>query len=281
MAVAHSTLGDALQAWRARVSPADVGIPSGTNRRVQGLRREELAALAGLSVDYLVRLEQGRATNPSTETLGALARALRLTTPERDMLYGIAGSAPPSPGTVPSHVPPGVQRMVDRLADTPAAILSAIHTLIQWNELWAALLGDPSEWEGKDRNLVWRHFAGSGSRVRHSGDAREAHERELVADLRLASIKYPDDRELKTLIEGLRADSTTFDSLWNRFEAAPRSSTRKTVAHPTLGEITLDCEVLTVTGSDLRIIVFTAEPGTSDAANLDLLRVIGIQDVRT
>lgn len=281
MAVAHSTLGDALQAWRARILPADVGIPSGTKRRVPGLRREELAALAGLSVDYLVRLEQGRATNPSPETLGALARGLRLTTHERDMLYRIAGSAPPSPGTVPSHVPPGVQRMVDRLADTPAAVFSAIHTIIQWNEPWAALLGDPSEWEGKDRNLIWRHFAGDGSRVCHSGDALEAHERELVADLRLASIKYPDDRELKTLIESLHAKSTAFDSLWNRFEAKPPSSARKTVAHPALGKIMLDCEVLTVTGSDLRIIVFTTVPGTSDAANLDLLRVIGLQDLRS
>ncbi len=119
------------------------------------------------------------------------------------------------------------------------------------------------------------------SRVRHSGDALEAHERELVADLQVASIKYPDDRELKTLIKSLRAKSTAFNSHWNRFEAEPPSSTRKTVAHPTLGEITLDCEVLTVTGSDLRIIVFTAAPGTSDAANLDLLRVIGLQDLRS
>jgi transcriptional regulator with XRE-family HTH domain len=245
------------------------------------LRREELAGLAGLSVDYLVRLEQGRATNPSPETLGALARALRLTTLERDMLYGIAGTSPPRPGAVPNHVPPGVQRMVDRLADTPVAIFSAVWTIIQWNELFAALQGDPSEWEGMNRNLVWRHFAGDGSRVRHGGEAQEVYERELVADLRLALIKYPDDRELKALIDFLRADSTTFHSLWNRFEAVPRSSARKTTTHPSVGELTLDCEVLTVTGSDLRIIVFTAAPGTSDAANLDLLRVIGVQDLRS
>jgi transcriptional regulator with XRE-family HTH domain len=281
MTGSESTLGYALQAWRARVSPAAVGIPSGTRRRVPGLRREELAAIAGLSVDYLIRLEQGRATNPSPETLGALARALRLTTLERDMLYGIAGTAPPGPGTVCNHVPPGVQRTVDRLADTPVAIFSAIWTLIQWNVLWAALQGDSSEWEGMNRNLVWRHFIGDGSRVCHSGEELEAYERELVADLRIASIKYPNDRELKALIDSLRAKSQAFDSLWNRFEANPRSSARKTIAHPTLGVITLDCEVLTVTGSDLRIIVFTAAPGTADAANLDLLRVIGVQDLRS
>ena len=281
MAASESTLGDALQAWRARVSPAAAGIPSGTRRRVPGLRREELAALAGLSVDYLIRLEQGRATHPSPETLGALARALRLTTLERDMLYAIAGSAPAGRGTVPSHVPPGVQQMVDRLVDTPVAIFSAVWTAIQWNELWAALLGDPSRWDGKDRNLVWRHFAGGGSRVRHSREALEAYEQELVADLRIASIKYPDDRDLGTLIESLRTKSNTFESLWHRFEAEPRSSGRKTIAHPTIGDITLDCEVLTVTGSDLRIIVYTAPPDTSDAANLDPLRAIGSQDPRT
>jgi transcriptional regulator with XRE-family HTH domain len=279
VAESHSTLGEALQAWRARIRPADVGIPSGTRRRVPGLRREELAALAGLSVDYLVRLEQGRASNPSTDTLAALARALRLTTLERNMLYDIAGATPPRPGAVPCHVPPSVQRMVDRLADTPVGIFSAVWTIIQWNEMWSALQGDPSEWKGKNRNLVWRHFAGDGARVRHGGEAQEAYERELVADLRLATIKYPDDRELKALVESLRVESTTFDSLWDRFEAIPRSSSSKTTTHPSVGDITLDCEVLSVIGSDLRIIVFTATPGTRDAANLDLLSVIGVQEL--
>jgi transcriptional regulator with XRE-family HTH domain len=268
MAASHSTLGEALQAWRARITPAAVGIPSGSRRRVPGLRREELADLAGLSVEYLVRLEQGRANNPSPDALRALARALRLTALERNMLYDIAGSTAPRPGAVPSHVPPRVQRMVGRLADTPVGIFSAVWTIIHWNELWAALQG---EWKGKNRNLVWRHFAGDVGRVRNDGDAHVAFERELVSDLRLATIKYPDDRELQALVDSLRSESTRFDSLWNRFEATPHSSFSKTITHPSLGDITLDCEVLSVIESDLRIIVFTAEPGTSDAAKLDLL----------
>lgn len=280
MAPSPSVLGDAIQAWRSRISPAAAGIPTGARRRVVGLRREELAGLAGLSVDYLVRLEQGRATNPSPETLASLARALRLTTSERDMLYRIAGTASPMPGTVPTHVPPGVQRMVDRLADTPVAIFSAAWTLIQWNEIWAALQGDPSGWEGTNRNLVWRHFTGDGSRVQHGTDALEDHERELVADVRIASIKYPDDRELTALIEGLRATSARFESLWNGFAAPTMLSTSKAIAHPAVDDIALDCEVLTVAGTDLRIIVFTAQPGTSHAANLELVRVLGLQDPR-
>ena len=260
MAVAHSTLGDALQAWHARVSPADVGIPSGTKRRVPGLRREELAALAGLSVDYLVRLEQGRATNPSPETLGALARALRLTTPERDCSIGSPGPLRQPREPFPATSPPEC-RGWSTVSPTPQPRSSRPST--------------PSSSGtncGRHSSVTRRSGKGwiatsSGATTQaaahgsvHSGDELEAHERELVADLRLASIKYPDDRELTTLIESLRAKSTAFDCLWNRFEAKPPSSARKTIAHPTLGEITLDCEVLTITGSDLRIIVFTAAP---------------------
>jgi transcriptional regulator with XRE-family HTH domain len=262
------------------VSPAAAGIPGGSERRVPGLRREELAALAGMSVDYLVRLEQGRATNPSPQTVNALARALRLTQDERDLLHRIAGSAPPATGMVPCHVPAGVQRMTDRLADTPVAVFTAAWTIVQWNDIWAALQGDPSRWVGNDRNLVWRCFAGDGSRVRHEGDARESYERELAADLRATFAKYPDDLELGRLVEALLATSGAFKTHWDRFEVMPRVSDRKTIVHPVVGEITLDCEVLTVNGSDLRVIVYTAEPDTTDATNLELLRVTGIQDLR-
>ena len=232
-----------------------------------------------MSVDYLVRLEQGRATNPSAATLGALARALRLNTTERDMLYSIAGSAPPGSGTVPTYVPPGVQRMMDRLDDTPVAVFSAIWTIIQWNTLWASLQSDPLEWEGKNKNLVWRHFVGGGSRNIHSAESQQALQRELVSDLRIASIKYPQDPELKSLTKALRLESSGFNLLWNRYEAHASVSSQKTVLHPTVGDITLDCEVLTVAGHDVRIIVYTAAPGTSDADKLELLRVIGVQDL--
>src|SRR5215470_8862537 len=114
----HRTeLGAALRAWRDRVRPEEVGLRGGGRRRSPGLRREELASLAGISVDYLVRLEQGRATNPSPQVLAALSRALRLTIEERDHLYTIAGQAAPRRTRIPSHVPPTVQRLVDRLAD--------------------------------------------------------------------------------------------------------------------------------------------------------------------
>ncbi|WP_231567115.1 helix-turn-helix transcriptional regulator [Frigoribacterium sp. MEB024] len=125
-----SEFADVLRSWRDRVSPADVGLPAGVGRRTTGLRREELAALAGVSVDYVVRLEQGRATNPSPQMLRALAVALRLSDDERDHLYRSAGAAPPSAEVVPRHVGPGVQRIVDRLGDVPLAVFSATHDIL-------------------------------------------------------------------------------------------------------------------------------------------------------
>lgn len=271
-------LGEALRAWRARITPAAAGVPAGADRRVPGLRREELAGLAGLSLDYLVRLEQGRARSPSSQTVGALARARRLTVDERDMLFRIAGCAAPPAGTVPVHVPAGVQRLTDRLADTAVAVFTAAWTLVQCDDMWAALQGDPSARRGRDRNLLWRHFTGAaGSRVVHEGADVIAYEREIVADLRLATARYRDDPELSALITDLIARSPRFAELWSKFEVGPRVSGHKTVRHPDVGPIALDCEVLAVAGSDLKIVVYTAAPNTADAASLELLGVLGVQ----
>ncbi|MFK8907868.1 helix-turn-helix domain-containing protein, partial [Streptomyces sp. YS-3] len=139
-----AALGQALRHWRDRTNPHDVGLPLGGVRRAPGLRREELAQLAGLSVDYVVRLERGRATSPSPQVLASLARALRLTETERDHLYLLAEHAPPTSGQVPAHIPPSVQRLLDQLRATPLSVHDAAWNLISWNPLWAALLGDPS-----------------------------------------------------------------------------------------------------------------------------------------
>jgi len=134
-------VGSYIQAWRHRLQPVDVGLPAGSSRRTRGLRREELAWLAGISVDYLVRLEQGRATSPSTQVLAALSRALRLTIEERDHLYTVAGQAPPRRSSMPTHVPPSVQRLVDRLADLPVAVYDPAWTIITWNAAWGRAHG--------------------------------------------------------------------------------------------------------------------------------------------
>ncbi len=268
-----------LRAWRERVSPAEVGLPAGPGRRTAGLRREELAALAGISVDYIVRLEQGRARNPSPQLLRALAVALRLSDQERDHLYRVAGAAPPAAGVVPRHIGPGVQRIVDRLSDVPLAVFSAAHDILLWNPLWAAVNGDPSALSVADRNLVWRYFT-SG----HEGtDFDEQHEEEfasdLAADLRAAVGRYPHDGELGRLVARLRSVSPEFERRWSEARVAEHRASRKTVTRTAVGPITVDCDVLSTPGADLRIVVYTAAPGSRDAEKLALLGVTGLQEL--
>jgi transcriptional regulator with XRE-family HTH domain len=272
-------IGSYIQAWRHRLQPVDAGLPTGSSRRTRGLRREELASLAGISVDYLVRLEQGRATNPSTQVLAALSRALRLTVEERDHLYSVAGQAPPKRSAMTAHVPPSVQRLVDRMSDLPVAVYDPAWTIITWNASWAALMGDPSAVSGLDRNLIWRTFTGESTRVRKSNAEVDDFETNAVADLRRAVGTYPDDPKLHQLVEELRQASPRFAKLWAQRVVTTSGSSSKTIVHPEVGPITLDCDVLTVAGSDLRLVVYTAEPSSPDADQLRLVQVIGLQNL--
>jgi transcriptional regulator with XRE-family HTH domain len=274
-----SDLGPALRAWRDRVTPAAAGLPAGGRRRAPGLRREELALLAGVSADYVTRLEQGRASAPSAQVLSALARALRLSAAERKHLFLLAGQPVPAAGQLPDHVTPGVQRLLDQLDGTPAAVYDAAWTLLAWNPLWAALAGDPSTLRGRGRNLLWRLFTGQPSRVRRTGERTAAFEASAVADLRSATARYPDDGNLRRLAADLRAASTRFAALWDARAVGIHEMDHKTFDHPEVGPLTLDCDVLTVRGSDLRIVAYTAPPGSDAACKLRLLAVIGTQSM--
>lgn len=273
-------IGSYIQAWRHRVKPADVGLPAGVPRRTRGLRREELASLADISVDYLVRLEQGRATNPSAQVLAALSRALRLTTEERDHLYTVAGQAPPRRSAMTTHVPASVQRLVDRLSDLPVAVYDPAWTIIAWNAAWAGLMGDPSAAGARDRNLIWRTFTGKSTRVRKSDAEVDEFEANAVADLRRAVGTYPDDTGLRHLVDDLGRASPRFAKLWAERAIRRAGPDSKTIVHPEVGPITLDCDVLSVAGSDLRLVVYTAEPSSPDADRLRLVHVIGLQELR-
>ena len=270
-----SELARALRSWRDSVSPSDAGLADVGLRRTAGLRREELAALAGISVDYLVRLEQGRARNPSTQVLAALARALRLSAAERDVLYRAAGVRPPAAGAVPRHIGPGTARILDRLADTPVAVFTASWDLVHANPLWSALLGLAEAPSSRSGNLVWRHFTGVPNPVVHTAEEHDRFGRELVDDLRRALATYPDDPELAALVAELRATSPAFAEQWDDFAVGPRTAGRKVIHSPAVGLIAVDCDVLATLDSDLRIIVYTARPHSEDASRLDLLRVTG------
>ncbi|MFD0578868.1 helix-turn-helix transcriptional regulator [Dactylosporangium darangshiense] len=246
-----------------------------------GLRREELAGLAGISADYLTRLEQGRATTPSAQVVEALARALRLADPERDLLYRLAGHAPPGLDVVPSRITPSVQRLLDRLVDTPVVVYDATWTLVTANAPYDAVMGSTTAWSGIERNAIWRNLAGPPSRVVHTAQERADHEARLVADLRLTASRYPADRSLRRLVAELSARCPRFDELWDSQAPPPLPdlSKRKVVDHPAVGRITLDCDTLLVATDDLRIGVYTAEPGTEDAQRLALAVVLGTQSL--
>jgi transcriptional regulator with XRE-family HTH domain len=270
-------LGRALRGWRDRTAPAAVGVPAGGVRRAAGLRREELAQLAGLSVDYIVRLEQGRATSPSAQVLSALSRALRLSEAEREHLFLLAGQPTPGPGTVSAHIPPSVRRLLDQLDGTALSVCDASWNLILWNSLWAALFGDASTWRGRERNVAWRLFAELPSRVSHIPEQESRFETAVVADLRAATARYPDDAGLHSLIKDLRVASTDFARLWDTGAVGVHEPHTRTIHHPDVGMLTLDCDILTAPGSDLRIVAFTAAPGSGAADRLKLLNVIGAQ----
>lgn len=276
----RTDLGSALRAWRESIGPADVGLPVSGRRRSPGLRREELALLAGISFDYLVQLEQGRATNPSPPVLRALAEVLRLSTVDREALYRLAGSPVPPSGSVPTEIPAGVRRMIDRMSDTPVAVFTATWDAVQWNPLWGALFGTPTDpgpsmGDARAQNMVWGHFAAGtptgGSRVERDSAHTEAFERMMVSELRRAADRYPDDLGVHELIDGLRT-APRFDELWARYETLPLEGSHKTIVHPELGPITVDCDILAVERADLHIVMNWAVPGTRDAEKLDALR---------
>jgi len=271
--------GRAVRRWRDRVAPATVGVPVGGRRRATGLRREELAALAGISVDYLTRLEQGRATSPSTQVVESLARALRLSDVEREHVFRLAGQVAPGHDVVSARVTPSVQRLLDRLAHTPVAVYDAAWNLIVANAPYDALMGETTAWRGLDRNGVWRNLVGPGSRAVQTPQEHAELEAGLVADLRVTVARYPADRRLTDLVHELSAHSPRFVQLWESAELAPHQdrSRHKIIEHPAVGRIALDCDTLIVAGDDLRIMVYTAEPGSDDAERLTLAIVLGTQ----
>ncbi|MEU9785693.1 helix-turn-helix transcriptional regulator, partial [Streptomyces phaeochromogenes] len=171
---------------REAMRPAEVGIADGPRRRTTGLRREEVAALAGMSVDYVVRLEQGRSSQPSVQLLGALARALRLSDDERDHLFHLAGHRPPPADGVARLARAGLIRMLDLLGDTPALVLSDLGEALAQNRAALLLMGDLTGFSGDRRYVVHRWFTDPAARAVGPPEEQEHHARQLVADLRAA-----------------------------------------------------------------------------------------------
>ncbi|MBE1879048.1 helix-turn-helix transcriptional regulator [Myceligenerans pegani] len=272
-------LGPLLRTWRGRLQPADIGSPFGfTSTRTPGLRREEVAWLAGVSPDYVKRLEQGRA-HPTASVVHALARALRLSEAETATALRLAGHASDLRALMPRRITPSVRRLLDRFPDTPVAVFDAAWTRLDQNPMWTALTGDPRGRGERDDNLVWRIFLGDPGRVRHPEP--DQYRASIVADLHRVHARYLNDSDLASMVSTLRQRSDEFERLWGTSALGEHGNERKTIDHPELGPIELDCDIVTVQGADLRMIIFTAEPGTAAAEQLQLLDVIGSEHVST
>ncbi|MER6237251.1 helix-turn-helix transcriptional regulator [Streptomyces clavifer] len=265
-----------LRAWRERLTPHMAGLPANTARRTKGLRREELAVLGGVSVDYIVRLEQGRASAPSAQVCAALAQALQLGDTEQEHLFRLAGHAIDG-GRISRLVPASIRRLVERTGERPMAVFDAMWNLLLWNRLWATLAGDPSQVREADRNVLWLHFTGTSDCHLYGPGSAEALDASLVADLRRSTGRYPDDAQLRQLVARLDETSPRFRELWQRHEIAEHGPTIKRVVRSEVGTLDLDCDILTTQRQDQRILMYTAEPGSESDSKLALLATIGTQ----
>jgi transcriptional regulator with XRE-family HTH domain len=257
-------LGAFLRSRRGRVAPQLIGVEPGPRRRVPGLRREELAEAVHVSVDYLVRLEQGRVARPSPDIVDGLARALLLDDAERRHLFRLAGaSEPAAAGGDGTHVRTGVDLLVRTLDPAPVVLLSRRLDLLVWNPTAEALLGP----FGAERNYARLVFGDPATRALHA-DWDEAA-RQTVALLRFAAARHPEDGALRALVAELRAGDARVDRWWDAYDVAQKTHGVKRYVHPHVGELALHYEALVLADDGDQILtIYSAEPGSPDGERL-------------
>lgn len=271
----RNDLAHFLRRRRALLQPEDVGVPAGGPRRTPGLRRFEVAQLAGMSPDYYARLEQGRGPRPSVAVLTAVARALRLTTDERDHLLRLAGHHVPPRFGGDEHVSRGLLRLLDGVRGLPALVASDLNVVLAQNPMADALLGEQTHFRGLARSCTYRWFTDPRMRRRHPVEDHEHESRAQVDDLRATLAARPADPVAGELVGALRTRSAEFAELWDQHDVAVRRSDRKRVLHPAVGLVELDFDVLATARQDQRLIVFSPAPGSSAVSQLELLAVLG------
>jgi hypothetical protein len=271
----RAQLADFLRTRREALQPEDVGLPRGQRRRSQGLRREEVALLAGMSTDYYARIEQQRGPTPSEPILASLARALHLTQDERNHLFEVAGHQPPGPTPLTDHVSPGMMRIMDRLADTPAQVLTALDEALVQTRPAVALVGDDTVHTGLARSLIYRWFTDHRTRRIYPEADHPQHSRAFTSDLRTAYTRQGPGSRAAEITDALLAASEEFTTLWIKHEIGVRRPDTKRFAHPDLGVLELQCQTLLDPGQDQTLLVYTATPGTDSYDKLQLLSVLG------
>ncbi|MFI5844489.1 helix-turn-helix transcriptional regulator [Catenuloplanes sp. NPDC051500] len=249
-----------LRARRARLEPGEVGLPGGMRRRTPGLRRQEVAQLAGISVDYYIRLEQGRGAAPSRQIVTALARALVLTRDERDYLFRTAGINPPSSVAASRELAPAVRYLLDGMPHVPAYVVDARYDVLAWNRLAGHLLA--ALLDGEERNMLRWLFANVVADGEWSSGVAAAFTRDTVADLRASYARNAGDPALTALVTELLGTSPAFARLWAGHDVEVRRGATKRVSLPGLGPLEYEYQALHIAESGQRLIVCCAAPGS-------------------
>ena len=267
-----TALGAFLKARRSELTPRAVSLPEGgTHRRVDGLRREEVAQLAAISTDYYTRLEQGR-IDASASVLESLARVLRLDADQRTYLYELAGKNPSTRPRRrgPQKVRPHLQRLLDQLTNTPAMVMTPIMDILAWNPLAAALMIDFADVPERERNFLRLVF--TDPRMRNLYPDWEGLARACVSYVHMEAAESLGDLRLATLVGELSVRDENFRQWWAGHNVAIKRRGTRTYNHPVVGEITLDWDTLSYyPNPEQQLIVYTAEPGSPSEQALGVL----------
>ena len=263
----HHEIAEFLKSRRARLSPEQVGLPRGTRRRTPGLRRGEVAMLAGVSDEWYTWLEQGREMNVSVQFLESLARVLQLDANERAHLFLLAVRQPPPVETYsPPTISPTLQQFLKQLTTCPASVADARMNIVAWNDAFAVVFGKYDALTGRERNLIWRLFTGPS----HQGSVEwEELLQAYVAQFRSEYGRFINDPWWTNLIADLNRVSPKFRELWERHDVVTVSEGRKTIHHSIAGELCFDFLTLkTVDSSDLRLLIHTPRSGSGTAEKI-------------
>jgi transcriptional regulator with XRE-family HTH domain len=268
-------MADFLRTRREALQPEDVGLARGTRRRADGLRREEVAALCDMSTDYYARIEQQRGPRPSTQMLSAIARGLRLSLDERDHLFRLAGHGTPDRTQRAEHVSPGLMRIVDRLRDTPAQVMSELGETLLQTPPAVALLGNQTSYTGLARAMVYRWFTDLDSRQIYPETDHHTHGRIFTAGLRAAYTRLGPNSKAALMVDELLVRSEEFELMWSDHEIGVKHLDTKVIQTSDVGVVEVNCQVLYEANQSQSLLVFTATPGSESYQKLQLLTVIG------
>ncbi|TDC66428.1 XRE family transcriptional regulator [Streptomyces hainanensis] len=273
-------LAEFLRRRRESLQPEDVGLPRGHRRRTDGLRREEVATLCHMSTDYYARLERERGPRPSEQMIASIAQGLHLSLDERDHLFRLAGHNPPARGAVSDHISPGLLRILDRLHDTPAEIVTELGETLRQTALGVALTGDTTGYTGPARSIGYRWFTDLETRRLYAPEDHAFLTRMFASGLRrILTLRGPGSRAAH-LADLLLADNEEFRAVWSDHEIGVRPDDVKRFVHPELGPLELNCQQLLDPVQGHSLLVYTAVPGSESHEKLHLLSVVGSQPPR-